>query len=464
VKRGLSLCVVVAGVVAAAGAWAAPFVCVLPGPDGDPALSPGALAVAESLLRTDPSIALANRRQAQWVLAQVGVAEGQAPTTDQVAQACELIGCSAAVLISLRADGAGYVARASVLGAGEAATEDDGPATRADDPFVAIAEALAPGATRLVEGSRSAGSPAPMPAATPDAFAAFGEGCRLDGDPATQKRARAAFERAIELSPDFALARKELGALLLDLGLWEEAAAQYQAALEQEPDNAVLLTNLGRALTELGDTDGAETVLQQAMGPVGDAMASAYARNNLGVAYLRAKRYPEALTEFERARRMLPRYSMAHANIARIHMLEEQYDRASEAARRVVEFRNDRWALSYAHRLLGDIGLKQSDLEAAVASYRQALDVRPEYAMVYNNLGVALKRQGDLAGAEAAFSEAIALGNDPTAAAYAHTNRGNLYRDQGDKERAIAEYEAALRLKPDYAAAGDALRKLRGGG
>lgn len=462
-RHGLSLCVV-AGVVAAAGAWAAPFVCVLPGPDGDPALSQGALAVAEALLRTSPGLAMANRRQAQWVLAQLGAAEGQAPTNDQVAQACERIGCSAAVLISLRADGAGYVARASVLGSGQAVAKDDGPATRAGDPFSAIAEALAPCYSRLVEGTRPADGPSAMPAATPEAFSAFCEGCRLDGEPETQGQARVAFERAIELSPEFTLARKELGALLLDLGLWEEAVIQYRAALERESDNTVLLTNLGRALTELGDTAGAESVLQQAIGFGGDAMASAYAYNNLGVAYLRAKRYEEALTAFERARRMLPRYSMAHANVARTYMLQDQFDKAADAAGRVVEFANDRWALSYAHRLLGDIALKQNDVVAAVGAYHEALAVRPEYAMVYNNLGVALKRQGDLSGAEEAFSKAIALDNDRTATAYAHTNRGNVYRDRGDKERAIAEYEAALRLKPDYAAASDALRKLRGGG
>ncbi|HQK95719.1 MAG TPA: tetratricopeptide repeat protein [Armatimonadota bacterium] len=462
-KRGISLCVVVAGVVAAAGAWAAPFVCVLPGPDGDPALSPGALAVAESLLRRDPALAMANRRQAQWVLAQVGVAAGRPPTGAQAEQACDRIGCSAAVLVSLRADGADYTARASVLVAGQAAAEEVGPAAHASDPVAAIAQAIASGAETLLEGAGSAGTLAALPSVTSEAFASFCEGCRLDGDPATQQEARAAFERAIELSPGFTLARKELGALLLDLGLWEEAAAQYRTALEQEPNSGVLLTNLGRALAEMDDTAGAESVLRQAIGLGRDSMASAYAYNNLGVAYLRAKRYEEALTAFERARRMLPRYAMAHANVARTYMLQDQFGRAADAAQRAVEFANDRWALSYAHRLLGDIALRQNDLVAAVGHYHEAVAVRPEYAMVYNNLGVALKRQGNIAGAEEAFSKAIALDNDHTAAAYAHTNRGNLCRDRGDRERAIAEYEAALRLKPDYAAASDALRKLRGG-
>ena len=70
----------------------------------------------------------------------------------------------------------------------------------------------------------------------------------------------------------------------------------------------------------------------------------------------------------------------------------------------------------------------QGKLEEAIASYRQAVRLKPDYAEAYNNLGNALK-------------------------------------DQGKLEEAIASYQQALRLKPDYAEAhnnlGNALTRSR---
>ena len=86
-------------------------------------------------------------------------------------------------------------------------------------------------------------------------------------------------------------------------------------------------------------------------------------------------------------------------------------------------------------------------LDRAVAACREATRLRPDDAVAHNNLGNALDYSGDRHGAIAEFRAAIRL--RPTAEA--HYKLGNALYDSGDRHGAIAEYREAIRRKPDYA-------------
>ena len=92
----------------------------------------------------------------------------------------------------------------------------------------------------------------------------------------------------------------------------------------------------------------------------------------------------------------------------------------------------------------------QGKLEEAIACYRRALELKPDYAKAHNNLGNALKDQGKLDEAVACYRRALELKPDY---AEAHNNLGNALKDQGKLEEAVACYRRALELKPDYAEA-----------
>jgi tetratricopeptide (TPR) repeat protein len=66
-------------------------------------------------------------------------------------------------------------------------------------------------------------------------------------------------------------------------------------------------------------------------------------------------------------------------------------------------------------------------------------------ARVYNNRGNAHKARSDVNGAIADYNEAIRL--DPQYA-LAYNNRGNAYRAKGDADRAIADYNRAIAIDP----------------
>ena len=118
-------------------------------------------------------------------------------------------------------------------------------------------------------------------------------------------------------------------------------------------------------------------------------------------------------------------------------------------------------ALSYTSRMLGQFpnsvilynisgasnaGLMQFD--AAIANYKKALKIKPDYAEAYNNLGAVLKDKGDLEAAIDSCKKALKIKPDY---AEAYINMGNALQDNGDLEAAIDSYKKALKINPNHA-------------
>ena len=89
-------------------------------------------------------------------------------------------------------------------------------------------------------------------------------------------------------------------------------------------------------------------------------------------------------------------------------------------------------------------------MDAALACFGRALELKPDYAEAHSNLGVAFKDQGKVDEAIACYRRALELKPD---FAEAHSNLGVAFKDQGKLDEALACFRRALELKPDYAAA-----------
>jgi tetratricopeptide (TPR) repeat protein len=110
-------------------------------------------------------------------------------------------------------------------------------------------------------------------------------------------------------------------------------------------------------------------------------------------------------------------------------------------------------------QLLG-VALRRQGKDALPALERAAT-LSPDDAGAHNNLGNALGQLGRLDDAVASYRRALALKPD---FAEAHNNLGNSLQGLGQLEAAAASYRRALQLKPDYPEAyhnlGDALTHL----
>lgn len=97
------------------------------------------------------------------------------------------------------------------------------------------------------------------------------------------------------------------------------------------------------------------------------------------------------------------------------------------------------------------------DPREIAAAYQTAIGLRPKSSLARFNLGLALRKQGDLPRAILAYTEAIKLNSEIAKFWY---NRGNAYFDQGDFEKAKPDYQRAVNLNPRYAKAWHSLGNL----
>jgi choline-sulfatase len=102
---------------------------------------------------------------------------------------------------------------------------------------------------------------------------------------------------------------------------------------------------------------------------------------------------------------------------------------------------------------LNDLGMAQIQLEKypqAVSTLRRAAERTPQDSRVWNNLGLAARRAGDLALARSSYTRSAEL--DPTFAVPCY-NRATLELDAGDKVEARRWLDEALRRAPGMAEA-----------
>ncbi|RKU01851.1 glycosyltransferase [Burkholderia sp. Nafp2/4-1b] len=122
------------------------------------------------------------------------------------------------------------------------------------------------------------------------------------------------------------------------------------------------------------------------------------------------------------------------------NMLREcgRLDDAIAHYRRAVALRPD---YPEAHNNLGNALRDARDPAAAMQSCARAIELRPGYAEAYNNLGNVLQDLGELDAAAASYGKAIAF---HPAYAEAHSNLGNVLRARERHADAIAHYRRAL--------------------
>src|SRR5262249_45837633 len=74
-----------------------------------------------------------------------------------------------------------------------------------------------------------------------------------------------AYQQALDLRPDYALAHNNLGAILFQRGDLDQAGIHLREAVRLDPKNADALDNLGRLDQRLGDPRSARGMFEQAL-------------------------------------------------------------------------------------------------------------------------------------------------------------------------------------------------------
>jgi spermidine synthase len=279
------------------------------------------------------------------------------------------------------------------------------------------------------------------------------------------------FQQVLTIEPRNAAAYVHLGANYLAQERFEAASAAYQEArrlnpelahlaaqslqliqqlqgAKAQPDNPTVHLQLAALYAADGRSDRTIEALAKALG-----LLPTFAEGWLDLArhYEAEERWPEALQAYGRVLTLLPEHTLAQNNAEKLQLKLA----LEHAAPQVIQLRSGATldvdpenASSYYQ--LGLLYLRNNEANAAVAALQQALRLQPNHEAAHLFLGLAYTALGVPAKAATALRRTLAL-NPRNAQAYNYL--GLVYHHQQRYGAAVRAYQQAIALAPDYAMA-----------
>ncbi len=202
---------------------------------------------------------------------------------------------------------------------------------------------------------------------------------------------------------------------------YPQAIEKYQIALKLQPKTALFHNNLGNALAQMGKPREAIVEIRKAIELKPD-YAEAYM--NLGLALEAAGDLEDAVAAHQRALIVKPKYAEAYTAIALIR-------------------------------------LKAKDYPAAEGLLKRAIEANPRYTEAYINLGVCYNETHRYKDGATAFRKALDIAPAHPSAYITHYNLGVSYSNINSLDAAAYEFAAAAKLRPDFAPAQEAFKKVQ---
>ena len=248
-------------------------------------------------------------------------------------------------------------------------------------------------------------------------------------------------KKAVQLNPQSAPARNNLGNALRGERCLDEALESYRMAIELDAGYAAPHFNVGTILAGRGVNEEAISCFESAV-KLNPSFADAY--NALGVALMETGRLEEAVESYRRALQLRPDFFEVHNNLAIALTDLKCTDEALGMCQRAFLLRPDSAELCNTEgRALSALGR----FERALATFHQAISLKPDYAAPHNNLGIVLQKLRRYHEAIPHYRRAIEL--DPLHLE-AHSNLGFALGMVGELTESVASSAWALELRPDY--------------
>jgi Flp pilus assembly protein TadD len=226
-------------------------------------------------------------------------------------------------------------------------------------------------------------------------------------------------------------------------GSFKEAEARLRQIIAADPKSVDARILLGTALALEGVRGES---LEQLTEATRLRPNSANAHNKLGMALSRFLEVKPAREEFEKALKLDPNLVEAHVNLSLILAQAGELGPAGEHLDRAIELQSNSRAAAYAHYLRAKVWGAQNQNEKATAEFQKAVQLRPDYAEAWSDLGGMRRLALDHDGAVQALERAVALKPDDGLAQY---RLGLLYMQDGRALRAATHLKRALYNAPD---------------
>ncbi|NEQ41063.1 MAG: tetratricopeptide repeat protein [Okeania sp. SIO3I5] len=233
------------------------------------------------------------------------------------------------------------------------------------------------------------------------------------------EEALAAYEKCLELKPNFAEVYVSLGELYVQQERHSEAITAYQKAIKFAPDLKDGYRNLVEVLLAQGKVDEAEELSCNAL-IQHPSWATPEEFCTLGKGLIEEGKTEQGITCFEQAIKLDPKLWEAHYSLGEIFSSQENWDEAVKYYRQVVELNPESIESYYG---LGKALAEKEEWQEAIFCYQQIIELKVsqiqpissenedniELAEIYHLLGNALQEIGQLDESVAAYQSAIEL-------------------------------------------------------
>ncbi|XP_078306085.1 protein O-mannosyl-transferase TMTC1 isoform X2 [Panthera onca] len=268
------------------------------------------------------------------------------------------------------------------------------------------------------------------------------------------KEAEEIYQAGIKNCPDSSDLHNNYGVFLVDTGSPEKAVAHYQQAITLSPSHHVAMVNLGRLYRSLGENSLAEEWYKRAL----QVSRKAEILSPLGALYYNTGRYEEALQIYREAVALQPSQRELRLALAQVLAVMGQTKEAEKMTNHIV---SEETGCLECYRLLSAIYSKQERHDKALDAIDKALQLKPKDPKVVSELfftkGNQLREQNLLDKAFESYKAAVELNPDQ---AQAWMNMGGIQHIKGNYVSARAYYERALQLVPDSKLLQENLAKL----
>ena len=222
----------------------------------------------------------------------------------------------------------------------------------------------------------------------------------------------------------------------------DPAIARLTAAIAKDTTDADLYRQRASMYYDMENYDGAIADLNRALSIDSTNIGYHYELADVYLDYYRSRL---ALRTLERAARLDPERLETRLRLAETQLILKQYDDAlaslNEAVR--IDRRNPE-----AYYLLGQVFEETGDTLRALNAAEEATQIDPDMTDAYLLQGELRAAQGDPRAIDY-FNSAVSIDPEDVVALHA---RADYYRQQGDLERAIAEYRKTSLIDRQYVA------------
>ncbi|XP_063251722.1 protein O-mannosyl-transferase TMTC1 isoform X2 [Prinia subflava] len=268
------------------------------------------------------------------------------------------------------------------------------------------------------------------------------------------KEAEEVYKAGIEHCPESSDLHNNYGVFLVDTGSPERAMSHYRQAILLSPTHHVAMVNLGRLHRSLGQSKEAEVWYKRAL----RVSRKAEVLSPLGALYYNTARYEEALQVYREAAALQPSNRDTRLALAQVLAM---MGRTKEAEKMTNHILSEDTACLECYRLLSAIYSKQELYAKALEAIEKALQLKPKDPKVISELfftkGNQLREQNLLDKAFESYKRAVELNPDQ---AQAWMNMGGIEHIKGSYVTARDYYEKALQLVPNSKLLKENLAKL----